>query len=260
VASFLEALGVLRSGLDAVEAKSATAAAALGALQSYATASVQQVEAQVSRVAAVTDQAAAAVATVSSHASEVERAAGAAGAAVDQLQGHAGRAQTLAEEVAAKLKETAGHVTGFDDLLAAVTQSGNTWAQHLAALLELAKVGAIDIRTILTLYGEAETSAGRVRDILKNSDLAAFSHQLGEWIAEINRGHKTLGEIIEFVGRSQTAAAQALKTALEGFQQGKVTLEHVRRILEQIEKQFAGTDFADLARALDRSLAEGKHG
>jgi hypothetical protein len=148
--------------------------------------------------------------------------------------------------------------TRLDDLEEVVSDHTNLWNKAVAELIDAVKHGVEPVEKLLHLYGEAKIGSERLRDYLGGLNLHIYQNQISDLIAALQHGKVEIGDVLKFLNESQLPFVKQLASTIELFRQGKVTLERVREIVEQLRKVFPDSQFVDLAQTLEFALQEGR--
>lgn len=163
------------------------------------------------------------------------------------------------EEVEGAKQRTADQL---DDLRERLSDARNQWAEEVKLALEAVEAGALGIEEFLSTWGDAVFQIGddsvRIRELLSGLDLRKRGEEIRELIQGFREGAVELQGVLDFLAKSQFEIAQQLSDAVEKLRDGKITLERLREIVEQIQALFPDTEFADLAEALLQGAMEGR--
>jgi DNA-binding ferritin-like protein (Dps family) len=147
--------------------------------------------------------------------------------------------------------------TRFDDLQEALKDHTNLWNKAVSELLDAVKIGAVPVRQLIDLYGDAQIGGQTLFDYLRGLDFSSFTTQINDFIQGLSQGTTEIAEVQAYLGQTQLLFAKQLNDVIELFRQGRVTLKRVQEIVAQIEKAFPDSQFADLAQALANALRNG---
>jgi DNA-binding ferritin-like protein (Dps family) len=157
-----------------------------------------------------------------------------------------------------KTEQTHQHIaTRFDDLQEALKDHTSLWNKAVSELLDAVKIGAVPIRQLLDLYGDAQIGGQKLADYLRGLDFSSFRSQINDFIRGLHQGTTEIAEVQAYLGETQLLFAKQLNDVIDLFRQGRITLKRVQEIVSQIEKAFPDSQFADLAQALAYALRNG---
>ncbi len=154
-----------------------------------------------------------------------------------------------------KLQEESA--TRLDDLLQLVSTTKNAWDRDVALMIGAVKIGLIPLQELIDKYGDANIQGKRLVEFLDGIPLNTYSKRIQELIDTLAEGTGSIESIKEFLAQSDLQFSQNLLKAIDLFKQGKVTLDYIADLVRNIQKVFPDTQFADLAEALQRGLANG---
>ncbi len=261
----------LLDDMDAIEKKAVTvqghlhdvtaAAQTAGTVVAAATIDVTTVLASLARSASSSEQqvTSSMSAIGSSTASARDSISTAASEMTSQIQG---AAASVAAGVASIVDATANVkpkvANRLDDLQSLLSDHTNLWNKAVDEMIDAVRIGAVPIEELLKLYGDAMVNGERVRDFLKGLDLHQYVAQVDELSKGLYDGSVKISQVTDFLGSTQLLFAKQIADTIKLFQQGKVTLEQVRTIIEGIKNLFPTAEFADLAKAIEDALAKGQ--
>jgi hypothetical protein len=175
-------------------------------------------------------------------------------------------AQSLAQQTGSVLDglrsdadQTHQHLaTRLDDLADAVSDHSNLWNKAVAELIDAVQQGVEPVEKLLRLYGDAQIGGQRLREYLAGMDLHVYHDQVADLINALQRGKIEIGDVLEYLNKSQLPFVKQLANTIELFRQGKVSLERVKEIVAQLQKLWPDSQFSDLAQALQVALQQGR--
>jgi hypothetical protein len=174
-------------------------------------------------------------------------------------QSVAQQAGSVFDGLRANADQTHEHLaTRLDDLADAVADHSNIWNRTVAELIDAVKNGVVPIEHLLKLYGDAQIGGQRLREYLAGMDLHVYHDQVADLINALQRGKIEIGDVLEYLNRSQLPFVKQLASTIELFKQGKVSLERVKEIVAQLQKLWPDSQFSDLAQALQVALQQGR--
>jgi hypothetical protein len=88
-------------------------------------------------------------------------------------------------------------------------------------------------------------------------DLHVYQQQVQALTTGLQQGRVEIGEVLEYLGQSELPFIKQLTDTIKLFQQGKVSLQRVKEIVDQLHKIWPDSQFSDLAAALQQSLQQG---
>jgi ABC-type transporter Mla subunit MlaD len=195
-------------------------------------------------------------------------------AATDRIAAAATEAQRHAGEVDRIVGELEGRVaTRADDLLyqmRRLADEGNLWAEQLEGIIQHVQEGLIPADQAIHAFGDAmivfDGQLRSVRDVL--SDVLPTTGQVQERIRELIAELKAEGAGIEEVtarlAQQANSYARELAEMVRLMQQGRLTLEQIRRRAQELEKLLPGSETAALsgflADLLENADARGRLG
>jgi hypothetical protein len=147
--------------------------------------------------------------------------------------------------------------TRFDDLQQLLKDGAGAWDQAVLQQIEAVKLGIVSIEDFLSKFGDAVVEGQRLREYLSDLDLGTYQKQVRDLVQGLHDGSLQISEVLEFLGESQLEFAKQLKSVIDLFQAGKVTLERVAEVVAQVKRLFPGSQFDDLAEQLLDSLTRG---
>jgi hypothetical protein len=157
-----------------------------------------------------------------------------------------------------KADSTHGHLaTRLDDLADVVADHSNLWNKAVDELIDAVKNGVEPVEKLITLYGDARIGGQRLREYLAGMDLHVYQQQVQALTTGLQQGRVEIGEVLEYLGQSELPFIKQLTDTIKLFQQGKVSLQRVKEIVDQLHKIWPDSQFSDLATALQQSLQQG---
>ena len=177
----------------------------------------------------------------------------------------AGRGSASAQQVLAEVQKLtaaadAAVATSRDhlgELSLLLQNSTNIWDQQVLALIDSIKVGAAPVELLIAQFGEAVIQGKRLTEFLDGANLHQYRDEVRELVRDLQGGKADVDEALKLLGESQLAIAKKLKETIDLFRQGKVSLEFVAQLVEQIQRAMPDSDFADLAEAIEDALRKG---
>lgn len=204
-----------------------------------------------------------------------------------EMQGAAGDARVLASEAASTrstLEETGKHLNDFGgkvvdtldrlkeeatprikDLefdLQNMSDQGNAWATSLLDIVRQVQQGTVDASKALDSMGDGvilfEGQMRSVKDVL--ADVLPTTGEVQSKIQDLQKYLESadVGEIIDRLNGQYNNYAQLLAQTVEGYTQGKVTLERVIALAQQLQQVLPGSETAALADAIKEKLLGGE--
>lgn len=143
-----------------------------------------------------------------------------------------------------------------------MSDQGNAWATSLLDIVRQVQAGTVDAGAAIRSMGDGvilfEGQLRSVKDVLLD-----VLPTTGEVQSKIQDLQKTLesADVAELIDRLQgqyNTYADLLAQTAEGFAQGKVTLERVLQLAQQLQEVLPGSETAALAAALKEKLFAGE--
>ena len=203
------------------------------------------------------------------------------------MQGAVGDARMLTSETAAareSLDATSKRATDFrehvvktlDDLkedatprikdlefdLEHMSDQGNAWATSLLDIVRQVQQGTVNADEAIRSMGDGvilfEGQLRSVKDVL--ADVLPTTGEVQSKIQELQKTLESadVNDLIERLKGQYNNYAQLLAETAEGFAQGKVTLERVLLLAQQLQQVLPGSETAELAEILKQKLLSGE--
>lgn len=166
------------------------------------------------------------------------------------------------ERARRSIEENHKALTALDQIYEAVGDRGNDFSQDVQLQLEAVRLGKQSLEDFLSIYGDAviqlEDGSHRIRDLFSGADLNVYRQQIQDLVKELHSGGADIAEVLDFLKTNANTLTQGLQKMLDGFRQGKVTLEQLLQFLERAREDFRGEEGEALIQALLQGLAQGE--
>lgn len=143
-----------------------------------------------------------------------------------------------------------------------MAEQGNLWAESLLDVVRQVQQGTVDAGAAIHSFGDGvilfEGQMRSVKDVL--ADVLPTTGEVQSKIQDLQETLESadVGEIVERLKGQYNNYAQLLAQTAEGFAQGKVTLERVLQLAQQLQEVLPGSETAELADILKEKLLGGE--
>jgi hypothetical protein len=150
----------------------------------------------------------------------------------------------------------------IDRLMSGLTTNGTDVEEWYLRMLQTLNAGAISVQDFLKTWGDAvvqiDGDLKTFREAFRGIDFRSRTQEIQDLMLAIRESAQGIDQALAFLTQSQFEVAKRLADTIALFRQGKKSFEDVVRLVDAIKKLFAGTDFADLAGALEQALRQGE--
>jgi len=180
---------------------------------------------------------------------------------VKSLQSVQTQAQATASslgEARTKIKQEADSI---DDLFSRLSKGRSAFDDEVRLQLDLLKVAGGDIQKFLSDFGDAvivtEKGVRKISDLVQEADLQGIERDVRKLALELDRGTKTVGDVLTFLQDQGGKFAQTLTSWVQALQAGKISLDRFAELIRGLQTEFGDTEFANLADSLLTQLQDG---
>lgn len=259
IAPPLTFLDRLNRQLDDTLARTDRTIAALDTVRSAGEQAAADHESSMQRIGAAADSA---VAAASSSADQVaasgQRAETAAAGSSASVQRHTEEAQGTLAGLVDEVDEDRQRVEDFFERLTIVQ---NDFGLAFLDAVDAAKAGLISMQEVVKFFGDSklvlDDQITSVQEAFGRLDLRFWQKEIQELIQRIREGSAELSDVEQQLGESQNAVAQRLLEMIRLVREGSVSLDALRRLVDDISRAYAGTEFDNLAQAVLAGLKDG---
>jgi uncharacterized phage infection (PIP) family protein YhgE len=184
-------------------------------------------------------------------------------ASLSTVTEEARRATERMRELREVTREYENGANQLDDLLQRLGNGANVWAQEMKMQLELVQLGMMTLEDFMSMWGDAvfqtEQGSRTIRELLEGMDMREYLKRVQELAEGLQDGAKSMADVLDYLRTVGGTFSQEMIKAIEAFQQGKITLQRLREIMQSISDNYtgAGGEFDELVKAILQGLQSG---
>lgn len=158
-------------------------------------------------------------------------------------------------------KEATPRIKDLEFDLENMSEQGNAWATSLLDIVRQVQKGTVDAGKAIESMGDGvilfEGQLRSVKDVLL--DVLPTTGQVQKQIQELSEELKNadMGEVIDRLKGQYNQYADLLAQTVQAFTEGKVTLERVLQLAQQVENLLPGSETEALAERIKEGLLGG---
>ena len=175
---------------------------------------------------------------------------------MDRAAKRARRGQREVENIVDQMLEKTG--SAFDDLRHALESSSNVFQEELNEQLDLLELAGTTVDDIIKKFGDAEIEGKSLREFLQGADFGQFQRQIQELMQGLRKGTVEVGQLLEFLNERGGRFGKTVAGWIRALQEGSISLERFKKLIEGLQEQFDGTDFDELLEEIEDAVDSGR--